>query len=401
MIATKTDSDHSVLAPSSSSRWSQCAGSVRHTLNAPNTTNPMATRGSDIHQLGEMMLKGELVPKGVSIVRDGDRDGMFWANQDLIEEARNYADFVKAKMSSSHSELFVESKVDIFPEFDLSGHVDACVITENKMYVIDLKTGRMAVSAENNSQMLLYALGLFEEHEMFYDIESIELCIVQDNAMISNTNSWECSIEELLDFKDWIKGKAYDALQEDSECTPSEKACQWCAHSGECKALFDYTNDIITGEFEDIDAVADTDTEALADVVSLEAVTNLLKHKKMIENLFKAYEQRLTDKLIAGEEVDGYKLVLSTKRKKWVDEHEAYQKLDSWFKKDEFEEFVTKKLITPTKAIQLLKGELTTRKENIFAEMWEQPDGDVTLAQESDKRKAYTPPVNNESFEEL
>lgn len=391
MLDTRTTNGHSLISPSGASRWAYCAGSVRLTMNDKDTTSEAAQRGTDIHQLGEGMLNGKEYITNSSVIRDGEHEeGMFYAGKPMIEEASAYHDYVRALMVGPHSELFVESKVDILPQYDVSGHVDACVIDETVLHVIDLKTGRGPVSAENNSQMMMYAIGLYDEHEMFYDIEKIHLHIVQDNDYVHNTNSWECSVDDILDFKAWITERARLALQEDSVCTPSQSACQWCSHAPKCKALYDLSKDIVTGEFENIEDVETAVDNA--EVVSMEDVLNLLKHKKLIDNLFKAYDQRVFDILNSGEKVEGYKLVLGRKNKKWINETEAYAKLKSWMPKAEFDEYLNIKLCTPTQANKLIKGtDISAKKANIFDSLYEVPQGEPQIAPSSDKRPEYVP----------
>lgn len=386
MISTKTNTGHSLLSPSGSSRWSQCAGSVRLTMHEENKTNAMAQRGTDIHQLGEGMLNGKEYILNSSVIRDDGND-MFYAGKPMLAEAEAYRDYVRSLMVGPHSELFVESKVSILPEYDVNGSVDACVIDQNVLHVIDLKTGRGAVSAENNSQMMMYAIGLFEEHEMFYDIETIALHIVQDNDMIHNSNSWECSVDDLMDFKEWISERARLALQEDSKCNPSEKACQWCSHASKCEALMA----VVTETFDVIESVEPLSS----DDVAIETIVDLLAKRKMFDTAMKAYEARVLEELTAGHEIEGFKLVKGRKNKRWVNETEAYDKLKTWLPLDEV---APRKLISPTQVNKLLGGQVSARKKNIFDTLYEVPEGTLQLAPSSDKRPAVKPA---EDFEEL
>lgn len=388
MLDTKTSNGHSLLSPSGSSRWSQCPASVRLTMHDENKTNAMAQRGTDIHQLGEGMLNGTEYIVNSSVIRD-DGNGMFYAGKPMLDEANAYKDYVRSLMVGPHSELFVESKVDIFSEYDISGHVDACVIDQDVLHVIDLKTGAGAVSAESNSQMMMYAIGLYEEHEMFYDIDTIKLHIVQNNAMIQNSNAWECSVDDLMDFKEWIGERAKLALQEDSECNPSEKACQWCGYASKCQAL----GDKVVETFDVLDSAEKMGVDSESMVI--EDVVDLLSKRKLIDTAMKAYEQRIFDELTSGNDIEGYKLVKGRKNKKWVNETEAYDKLKGWLPLDEV---APRKLVSPTQANKLLGGTISARKKNIFDGLYEVPEGALQLAPESDKRPAVKP---TEDFEEL
>lgn len=388
MLDTYTNNGHSLISPSGAHRWAICAGSVRLTMNEKQTTNDRAQRGTDIHQLGEALLKGQEFIVGTSVLRDGN-NGMFYANADMLDEATRYCNYVKALATEPTAEIIAEAHVSILPEYDVSGHVDATVINGNELHIIDLKTGAGAVSAEENLQMQLYALGTLDEHSLFYDFEKVVLHIVQDNASISNTNSWETTPEDLEDFREWITERARLALQEDSVCTPTEKACQWCSHASKCEALANAVTDM----FEELDEREVLGTTA--DELTLETITGLLERRGLFDRAMKAYEQRIMDELHQGNEVKGYKLVLGRKNKKWVNENEAYDKLTKWLPIDEV---APRKLVSPTQAEKLLGKEVSTRKKNIFEELYEKPDGQPQLAPSSDKRPAYIP---NTEFEEL
>ena len=392
-------STHSLLSPSSSHRWAICAASIRLTKDLPNTTNPMAQRGTDIHQLGEMLLRGDTTLEvGRSIIRDDDRadEKMFYIGADMLEEAVAYKNYVKALMTEDDAELMVEVKAELHMVApNTSGHVDAVVICGNALHVIDLKTGRGAVSAESNSQLMLYALGIYHENEMFYDIETIHLHIVQDNAMINNSNTWELSVEDILDFGEWIADRATLALAEDSVCTPTEKACQWCGHAPKCKALYDLATEVITGDFKDLDEMAEFPMADLDKVVTVEEVVAFLAHRRFVNKVFDAYEQRIFDELNAGKEVEGFKLVMGKKNKAWINQTEAYDKLKSWLPLDDV---APRKLVSPSAVEKLLGKGISTRKQNTFKELFEVPQGQPTVAPSTDKRPAIQPTTD---FEEL
>ncbi len=383
MLDTKTTNGHSLISPSGASRWTQCPASVRLTMNDEDTTNKAAQRGTDIHQLGELMLKGEKIVEAQSYVRDYKDTGMFYANRDMVEEAQAYCDYVMALCTDPSHEMIAEANVEIIPEYDVSGHVDATVINGKTLHIVDLKTGRMAVSAESNLQMQLYALGSLDEHEMFHDFDKVVLHIVQDNASISNTNSWETTPEDLEDFREWVTERAKLALQEDSECSPSESACKWCSHAPKCEALVKFTSDAL--DFKDLDTPELVIGESM--VASIESIIELLAKKPLLDIAFKAFNQRIMDDIKEGKEVEGYKVVKTSKHKKWVNELEAFDKLKTWSTLDEV---APRKLCTPTQAIKLFGKDISTRKKNILDELFEVPEGDLKIALSSAKGEAVT-----------
>ena len=107
MLDTATTNGHSLISPSGATRWANCAGSVRLTMNEKQTTNSAAQRGTDIHQMGEGMLNGIEYVEAQSVIRDnqsGDGGGMFYANRDMMEEATAYAKYVRDLMTGPHAD---------------------------------------------------------------------------------------------------------------------------------------------------------------------------------------------------------------------------------------------------------------------------------------------------------
>ena len=381
MLENKYQGGHSLISPSGASRWSSCSASVRLTMNEENKTNSMAERGTNIHWLGELMLKGrEDFIENSSVNKE--HGGMFYAGKDMIDEARAYNDYVRALATEPDAEIIAEAKVDCIPEHDITGHVDATVINGSTLHIVDLKTGRGAVSAEENLQMQLYALGCLREHEMFYDFDEVVLHVVQDNAMIHNTNSWSTTPEDLADFETWIQERARLALQEDSVCTPSESACQWCSHAPKCEALFKTASDAL--DFEDLDS-----EEAIvgnSEIADIKDITDFMAKRGLIDIAFKAYESRIMDEIKAGKEVEGYKAIKTAKRKAWINETEAYDKVKTWLPLDDVS---PRKLATPTQVAKML-GKVSTRKLNMFNELWETPEGEIKIVRSNQRGDALT-----------
>lgn len=60
------------------------------------------------------------------------------------------------------------------------GTGDCLIIANKTLYIIDLKYGRgVLVDAEDNPQMMLYALGALNIFDALYDIEEVEMTIFQ------------------------------------------------------------------------------------------------------------------------------------------------------------------------------------------------------------------------------
>ena len=109
------------------------------------------------------------------------------------------------------------------------------------MHVIDLKYGKgVPIDADNNSQGMLYALGVLSEYSFIYDIDTVVIHIYQPR--IKNYSSWSITTTGLLKWAEWAKQRAEEAITDNAPRTPSEKACQWCKAKATCKALLDHTH---------------------------------------------------------------------------------------------------------------------------------------------------------------
>lgn len=399
---------HAKLSPSASSRWLACPGSIGLTANIKSKSGSAAMLGTTIHQAGENILNGEHCEPGISITFDPEYNlPMQWLNKSGYEEAKSYANYVQAickKDKDKDYELLVEMKVDIsqiYPEgYDIgdetmTGSADAVVIENDNLHIIDLKTGAGLVSAEENSQLKIYAYGAYEELSVFHDINNIILHIVQNNERTGGdrTNSWETTPNEIIDWiNNVVKPAAEEALSDNARCIPGESQCRWCEASSFCEAANKHAEELLDDLFDDID---EDDVKDSANILPIEKVTKFLESFKFISNLSNSYQNRIFDELMKGEEVDGYKLVKSQTRKKWSDEIAAYEKLTNWCKIDEV---APRKLVTPNQAEKVL-GKMSTQKLNKFNELWIKPEGELMAVPVSDKRPAEKPVVND--FDDL
>ena len=198
--------------------------------------------------------------------------------------------------------------------------------------------------AEENTQMMLYAIGAVEELGDIYDINTITLHICQTRA--GHIDTWTLSIDDLMKFKSHAQMQAAIILDGTPTFNPTEKGCKWCAHAVNCESLAQHVNDAVKGEFDNLEEI-----QGKADLITDEHLANLLKNKELITSFIKAVEQVALERATAGGNIEGFKLVRGTKNLAWDDKEHAEKYL---IRKLKNEGAFKRTLITPTQAKKAL-----------------------------------------------
>ena len=170
---------HALLSASSSSRWLNCPPSARLCENYDDKGSDFAAEGTDAHTLCEYHLRKELGEDVESPV-----ENLTWYNSEMEECATNYASFImeiveERKAANAAPIILTEQRLDFskyVPEGFGTG--DCIIVAEKVLRIVDYKHGRgVLVEADNNPQMMLYALGALEIFDGIYDIDTVEMTI--------------------------------------------------------------------------------------------------------------------------------------------------------------------------------------------------------------------------------
>ena len=257
---------HAVLSPSSASRWLSCTPSARLEMQFPDKAGDFALEGSLAHEFGELRLKrySNIIDEPEWNKKTSELMENRFYSESLEEYAENYAAFVwekyqLAQKTTADAVLRIEEKIDLtayVPEGFGTG--DAVILADGTMEIIDLKYGKgVQVSAVENKQMMLYALGALDMFGFMYAIHTVRMTIYQPR--LDNISEWEIPAEELLIWgANELAPRAKMAFAGEGSFVPG-KHCQFCRAKAQCRALAEKNLETAKHEFDDASLLSDTE----------------------------------------------------------------------------------------------------------------------------------------------
>ncbi|WP_195972996.1 DUF2800 domain-containing protein [Clostridium thermobutyricum] len=371
---------HAKLSASGSSRWINCPPSVRLEEQFEDKTSIYAEEGTLAHELAELKLRLELkeITKRTYTLRfnKATKDNPLYS-KDMDDYVDVYKEiciekYLNSKETTTDSIAAVEQRLD-FSNYvpDGFGTGDFIVIADGTLEICDLKYGKgVPVSAENNSQMRLYALGAINKFSFLYDIEKVRMTIIQPR--LGNISSDEISVNDLLKWaEEVVKPSAELAIKGEGEFKTGGH-CKFCKARSVCRARADENLELAKFEFKKSDTLSNDEISEI-----LEKVDSLVKWASDVK-------EYALDKALEGQEFKGYKLVEGRSQRKWKDEKAVAKILtDRGF----LENIIWTKKLTTISNIERAIGKKET--ERLFKDLIDKPLGKPTLVPLSDKREVY------------
>lgn len=367
------DRNHALLSASGAYRWLSCPGSARLEDKFEDEPSVYAAEGTLAHEMAELKIVKQFTTnlrpsEFKKRINELKKNELYSAEMDRY--TNEYRDYINDIYLSFESKPFflAEQKVDFssyVPEG--FGTVDCTLVGDKVIHIFDLKYGKgVPVTAENNPQGMLYALGTYLEQSAIDVIEKIVIHIIQPR--IKNTSSFEISSEELLKWAESIKGIAQKAYEGSNEFHVGEH-CGFCKANGNCRKQAEkYMN------------IEVTDPALLTD----EEIGEGLAKVKELSKWAKKFEDYALVRAQNGGNVKGWKLVAGRGgNRTFTDKAVAAQLLEEVGL--DREEIYKTELISVTAAEKLL-GEETLYK--IAGNYIQKPEGKPTLATLDDKRPA-------------
>lgn len=371
---------HALLSASGAHRWLECTPSAQLELQFPQSTSEYAEEGTAAHELCELTARywlGEISEAEYENQRDELAKGKYY-NAEMQECANDYAKFVAEKTAAAREtceDAFtaLEVRVD-FSKYvkDGFGTGDCIIVSDNVLEIIDFKYGKgVRVEAAGNPQMKLYALGAYLEYNTLFDIDPVRMTIFQPR-LSGVQSSDEITVKELLEWAEkYVKPRAKLAYKGEGEFAPSEEVCKFCRAKAQCKAradknleLFDEAPDVL--------------------LLTPEDAGKILEQAGDIQSWLADLESLVSSTLLAGQPVEGWKMVEGRSNRRFTDE----LKVVAAMKAAGYDESLLyeRKLITLT---QMEKDFGKKAVAETLGELIVKPQGKPTLAPAKDKRPEF------------
>lgn len=346
-----------------------CSGSVHLPPDIPGEeSSPYAQKGTAIHTLSEICLVEDKQPSTML----GEVVNGIVMDKDCIEIADTYVSFVRSLPGFKAYEVKVSLEEVIE---DCYGTADNVAMLPGKLTVADLKTGAgNRVDAEENTQLMCYALGAFLKFDCIYDFEEITLVIVQ--PPLDNISTWKIDRARLLAFADELR-EAYRRIKEEPTYVMSEKGCQWCRSQAQCpekRKAADMAASVDFASFGTID-------------VKAEEMAKYLKMVPILKGFIDAVENYAKETMLAGGELPGFKVVEGRRSRAWKD----VQAVEKFLKEEGYAALMYSEpaMLSVAQMEKALKGKPVSLEEHIITK-----DGSPTIVPESDKRSALSKAAN-------
>lgn len=394
---------HALLAPSSAKRWMTCHPSARLEATMPEKETIFTREGTIAHAMAEKILRFFLLEdftrleEGATfliccpeVIRDEvaacEAEGLDW--KEMAETVHDYycrpvfEAYLGAKLQDPEAELLIEAKLrlsEYIPEG--FGSSDAVLIYKDKMEVFDLKYGKgVKVEADNNAQMMCYALGAYCGPGEFYDINTVRMTIIQPR--LKHESSYEICVVDLLFWAEQVlKPAAQAAFKGEGAQIPGDH-CRFCKVAARCKALAAHTLEVTKEKHE-------------PGLMTMEEIAQLLPHFDTIKNWIGSVEDYALNQALEGQKVPGFKVVEGRSIRRLSNADEAAQRLrNAGFGDDDFYRPRELKTLTDLEKTLTKKGFTT-----LLGDLVVKPDGKPTLVEESDPRQPFS--KANNDFKEL
>ena len=375
---------HALLSASAAERWMNCPGSVAATKDLPSSTSVYAEEGTLAHSLCELKVRKLFgIPEPMPRSKYLEELAVIKANELYSKEMDNCSDVYLEHIQSialqykTRPYVAVEQRVE-FSEWvpDGFGTSDCIIITGSDLHIVDYKHGQgVPVSAVENKQLRLYALGALKRYQAFFpDIATVYLHVVQPR--LKNISEWLVPVADLLDWAENVVAPAAElALKPDAPFVPGEKQCRFCGIRATCRAR----------ATENMAVAQSPLFQKLPPELSDAEVGAALTIGRDVADWLKKLESYAAKTLETGGSIPGYKLVAGRSTRVWTDQSKAFDAMRSAGVADAL--LYDRVPLTPAKLEKVLDKKIFAQAAEPFVD---KAPGKPTMVPESDPRKPWS-----------
>lgn len=397
-----SNDNHSIFGPSSSHMWLVCPGSLIPNIQAEDLGSDEAAYGTVAHEYTERWLKEGSEPTYMIGTKVFVPAGWWGRYVEVTGEMASYAKQCRDRCAMLPGQHFTEQRVDfshLTPIPNQGGTLDFAAIDGDTAYVVDHKFGNgVRVYAEDNSQLMIYAIGLIKKLDS--PVSRVVLRINQPR--LDHFDEWECSRDHLMEFAGYVRERAKAAWRLDAPRRADPKACQFCKVKSTCAANAQMQFRLMA--VETAEAFGDQDSDEIRefreqlttgqfDPVIVDPLTLTTEHlaalwpfKKTVEKWWDAAAHELLRRAIDGVDVPGLKPVEGRSNRRFNDKALA-QLVAAGIPRSAL---MSEVMVSPADAEKVVRKHGFERKDipNLFEGIIERPRGKPTLAPIADKRPA-------------
>lgn len=356
---------HSYFSPSGIEKWFNCPASIAmENFFSSEKKSFYLQEGTIAHKLAEILLKNRLYKKNIIY--------SFHPSKEMLLYVKSYVN--KVWEYSVGNNLLIEYKVDYSSLVGIPnqfGTADAIILSSDKIQIHDLKYGFYKVSAKNNKQLQLYALGAL--NTLNVKVREIEVYIHQPR--LNHFEKWITTFENLLQFEKLVKKstqKAFFAIQYAKKYGIQRLSstlfnpgiqCKWCGVSGgvcrsevqyylkSIKNILGFQKDYLLNK--KLGKKNILNNNFYNNSLSLNEFSILYSQLILVDRFIKSIKNRIKFNLKKGNKILGMELKNKIGKRVWKDE-KSVDKLLKSFKIPKKDRYV-QKLITPLQAEKTLQ----------------------------------------------
>ena len=410
---------HKILSPSKAYRYLACPGSVREEAAYPDPpSGPGAIDGTHTHTLLEHCIKAGLTsPLSMVGVKMMDHEGEFVVDRGRAERVEFALVYIRSRIGPLGT-VTPERRVSpahLIGRTDMDGTCDVTIVTPEELEVIDYKDGMNEVTAQDNPQLELYALGVLAGYKLpvngEYPFKSVRMTIIQPKMALKGgqpITSHVVTVSEMMaKIGKYVVGGA--ATEAPDAPLVSGAHCKYCKHKS-CATRAGNVMKEIGMAFPNVaegQAVAAINpvtelSQQAADLdpntMTPEKIAQIMLAAPLVRQMIEAVEEEALRRLKAGQAIPGLKVVHGRGSRSWaLPEEEMATKLTGMgIPKSAIWET---KLVSPAK-VEKLKWEATKAGEKVQKQLSERQlktldteyvakvAGKLTVVPESDLRPA-------------